>query len=517
MVRQPSERGGSTESVSAERAEAMNDWIDAESHVERAHEHYEHGRWEDAELELREALSLNPYRPEWHFNLGLTLEAAGRFEEAVKAFKDCHELDGEDPQVALAVGTNMLRSDDYRGSIAWLERAGKLDPANVLPMVMRIEAHTRLDEHDQAELMFYMSQQVDPSNAEAHAAMAESLLSRNLIDKAIWCLREAASNDPGLPGVHSKLARAYRATGRHERARQLFLRELRQDPGDIDTLLDLGELLMDMNRLSEAGEKFRRVLELEPDNTDAHFRLAEVADREGQRQTALEHFDVVLRLDPAFPGVRRRLAGMLLRSRGPGAPLRLRDRRGSIDEQVGSLLDEELAGVRRGLEGAEGSGESAPTRAEVIELSHVMLDAGRAMDGRWVLSKLIARAPSDAEAMHLYAVACFRAAGRARDEQARSLRAEGVEVCRNVLRLDPRFVPAMHNLSVACVHEGQTRRARYWVNQALRIASDDPALKRLRFRLRLAVLSDAASGIGWLARALNPLRPTRRVASGLTH
>src|SRR5262245_53815618 len=51
----------------------MNEWFDAEHHVERAHEHYEAGRWTEAETELRHALSLNPYRPDWHFNLGLTL------------------------------------------------------------------------------------------------------------------------------------------------------------------------------------------------------------------------------------------------------------------------------------------------------------------------------------------------------------------------------------------------------------------------------------------------------------
>ena len=72
----------------------MSDWTEAEKHVERAHEHYEAGRWNDAETELREALALNPYRAEWHFNLGLTLEAAGRFEDAIRAFRDAHELDG---------------------------------------------------------------------------------------------------------------------------------------------------------------------------------------------------------------------------------------------------------------------------------------------------------------------------------------------------------------------------------------------------------------------------------------
>ena len=39
-----------------------------------------------ADSTLREAISLNPYRPEWHFNLGLTLEAAGRNGDAATAW-----------------------------------------------------------------------------------------------------------------------------------------------------------------------------------------------------------------------------------------------------------------------------------------------------------------------------------------------------------------------------------------------------------------------------------------------
>lgn len=491
----------------------MNDWIDAESHVERAHEHYEHGRWEEAELELREALSLNPYRPEWHFNLGLTLEAAGRYEEAVKAFRDCHDLDSDDPQVALAVGVNLLRGNECRAAIGWLDKAHRLDGSNPTPLVMRIEAHTRLGEHDQAEVMFYLSQQIEPNNAEALSAMAESLLARTLIDKAIWCLREAASNDPNLPGVHSKLARAYRATGRHERARQLFLRELRQDPGDIDTLLDLGELLIDMNRLTESGEKFRRVLEIEPDNAEAHFRLAEIAEREHNPQSALEHFDVVLRLDPAFPGARRRLARMLLMNRRSATPVRLRDRRaaglgGGIREQVHELLDEELAQLSRRMD-AQSHTDDRPDRGEITELAQTLLDAHRPEDARRVLGTLIAANSHDVDALHLYAVACFKVAGSVSRQESRRMRAEGVEVSRSVLKLDPRFVPAMHNLAVAHVHEGQLRRARYWVAQGLRADPDDSALKRLRLRLRLGLFGGLVRATKWLIVSAYPLRPSR--------
>ena len=68
----------------------MSEWQEAEQHVERAHELYEAGRWEEAESELRHAIAMNPYQAEWQFNLGLTLDAAGRHKEAADVFREAY-------------------------------------------------------------------------------------------------------------------------------------------------------------------------------------------------------------------------------------------------------------------------------------------------------------------------------------------------------------------------------------------------------------------------------------------
>jgi tetratricopeptide (TPR) repeat protein len=444
----------------------MNEWFDAEHHVERAHEHYEAGRWQEAESELRRALALNPYRPDWHFNLGLTLEQVGRFEEAASCFKAAHELD-PDAQSANCVGLNFLRAEKVTEAVGWFEKAQRLSPEDSTSFVNRIEAYAQMGDHDQAEVMFYMAQQINPKDATAYAALADSLLDRGLHDKAVWCLREAAHLDPGLPRVHARLAQAYAATGRLERARQLYLRELRQDPGDIDTLLELGLLLVDMNRLGEAGEKFRRVLELEPDNATAHFHLADLATRLGQDAEALAQFDVVLRLDAEFVGARRCIARLLLR----------RD------------VGEDQAKAREMLAGELAMLQEQPDRfvpEDLDELGHLLLDARMPLEARKVLEDVVAKRPASAPSLHALAVACFQLGDRA----------AGLEHSREVLRLEPQHVSAMSNMAVASLHDKQWTRARYWVRQALRVEPDDVFLRRLRLRLRLHSVAEACAWVG---------------------
>lgn len=444
----------------------MNDWMDAEGHVERAHQFFEHGRWADAESALREALAINPDRAEWHFNLGLTLEAAGRFEDAAKALTDCHNIQQDDPQVLVLIGVNLLRGNKPREAVGFLEQVEKLDAHNVASFVNRVDAYQRLGDHEQAEVMFYMAQQCDPKNADAYVFLADSLLARNMHEKAVWCLREAANLDANLAGIHARLADAYAATGRLERARQLFLRELRNNPGDIPTLLDLGCLLVQMNRFAEAGEKFRRVLEMETDHPEAHFYLADLAERQGQTAAAMEQFVVVLRLAPQFAAARRRMAMLLLERKRAGDA-----------EAAKELLQQELDDFKQ-------NAERYPPE-ELSELGRTLLQGGLTREARRVLRRLADASPGDPTALHLYSVALYELGERE----------EGIQVCRRVLKLDPRFVPAMHNMAVACVMDRQWSKARYWVNQALLVDPDDSSLRHLRLKLRLHTVAEA---VGWV-------------------
>ncbi len=461
----------------------MNDWVDAEHHVERAHEHYDAGRWDEAENELRQALSLNPYQAEWYFNLGLTLEAAGRHDKAADAFENCYKLHAEhdkpDANSALLVGLNLIRADKPEASLRWFDTASKVEPMNINAFVHRIEALTVLERHADAEETFYLAQQIDPDHGELYAIMADSLLASGHNERAVWCLREAARLDPELPRVQSRLAKAYSVSGRLERARQLYLRELRVDPGDIDTLLDLGELLLDMHRYTDAGEKFRRVLELESDQPDAHFLLGELAEIEHRTTEALVHFDVVLRLDKSYPGVRRRLADVLLKRNREEDIHRIRD---LLAYEHRSLLNKSEIDDPKNTQ--QSSRQVIDAAEDLEDLGRLLLDTNMINESIRVYSEMIKLQRNNHRAHHGLSVALLEI-GRIED---------GIVAAKQTLEYQPRFIPAMHNLALAYMRQRQWIRARYWIRQASRVDSDDPTLRRLRLKLRFHTTLSVA---GW--------------------
>ena len=440
----------------------MTNWFDAEEHADRALDMYERGRWAEAEAELRKAIALNPDQPEWHFNLGLTLEASERDAEALNCYERAVDLMPGQIDPLLAAGIVANRVGKFERAIEWFERALQVDPQCELAYAHQIESSVRLGRHEEAEVTFYLAQQaLEERSAHCLAMIAESLVQRRRYDRAEWCLWQALRLDPSIPRLRARLGAVYAATERPRRALQMFLRDLRDDPGNIDTLLEYGEALIDVGRLPEAAEKFRRVLELEPANVDAHYRLGDIALESGRYEQAHLEFELVLKLDPQFPQIRAALAEALIR-------------RGRVDRARPYLREELdlLPDVERGDE------DLAPFGA-------LLLEAGMPAEAAGVFKQAIEASAESPDLLRKLALARFRAGDRE----------GGVKASRRVLRDDARCLVSMHNLALAALEQRRIRLAAGWIDRGLRIDRHDDGLRRLRMRLWLA----------WLGRILRRL------------
>jgi tetratricopeptide (TPR) repeat protein len=464
----------------------MSDWLDAESHADRALEMYERGRWAEAEAELRKAISLNPDHAEWHFNLGLTLEASGRDVEALGCYERAIDLmpDQVEPLVAAATIANRLNKPDK--ALAWLEAALRMDNRCEDAYAAKIESHLRRGEHDEAETTFYLAQQaLDEPSARCLAVMAESLIQRQVWERAQWCLKETLRLEPSMPRVRARLAGVLAAMGKPERALQLFLNELRDDPGNIDTLLDLGDLLLNLDRLPEAAEKLRRVLELEPANVDAHFRMGQIALAAKRFEQAHLEFELVLKLDPNYPEARVALGEALLNLG------RTDDARQHLLYEFDlfkAALAEDAALLAAGEPLSPPLPEELPAdaRAESNEqlfvkslsrLARLLLDSGEPARAATLYTAVLA-VQETPDILRQLALARFRSGDRS----------GGIAASRRVLRLEPGCVQSIHNMALAAFEQKQFNVAAEWVKRGLKLSRHDAELRRLRMHVWIAQL-----------------------------
>ena len=426
--------------------EPLNDWLDAETRVERAHDLYEEGRWAEAAAELQAAIAINPYNAAWHFNLALTFEVMEDYAQACKAYRSSLALSPNDVETLNCLGVSLTRLGQYSEALGSFEAISRLDAAHEPAYCNRIVTYCELGQHDKAEVMFYMAQQIKVDCPLCFYNMGNSLYARSDYRRAIYCWTRTLEIDPGHPYAHARIAEARWAEGDLAGAAEQFAAELDVSGGDPDIWVDYAELLSELEKYDQAEQCCRKALELEPDHTAANYCLGELALVRNRPAIAEQHFRHVLKAEQDYPGIHAKLAEALIR-------------RGRIQQAAKHLVTE----MRR----------SGDDPVMLQELGQLLLEAHLSRHANGVLRRLVDLSPDDPCAQHNLAVSFFR---MHRID-------EGIRHCRKALKLKPEYPLALYNLALAHIQKGQIQRARRYAAKALTLSPNDEHLRRLSERL----------------------------------
>ncbi len=433
----------------------MNDWLEAEQRVERAQQFSESEQWAEALAELEVAISINPTNAHWHAQRGFLLEELDRPAEAARAYGRSLKLDPGDRDVALALGMVLVRQGRFARAIRVFEELARRHPDFEPAYCHRIHAYAQLGRHEQAEEMFYLAQNLDDTCPHCFFHMGESLFARLQTERAIYCWERVLDLDPGFIGVNQRIGQACRANGQGDRARDYYLRELREDPGNTDLLFELADLAIESEQFANAAAKFEQIIELEPQHVEARFALGRLWLNRGDPARALACFETVERItngDPCLPEFEWRYGEALLRL-GRSA-----DARPYLEIAAASDPDNTMV---------------------MMLLGDALLIGDRPADAADCFRRLLAVDAGDPFAHHKLAV-CLARLGR--DEAA-------VHHCRKAIRGKPDFGAAMYDAALAHLRLGQWGQAKAMLRGARRADPDDPRVAQLlrhlwRYRLR---------------------------------
>ncbi len=427
----------------------MNDWLDAEQRVERAQELSESQRWEEAVGELDVALSINPGNAAWHAQRGILLEELNRSDEAMEAFEHALALEPGDRDVAVALGQGLARLGRYARSLEVFEELVRTHPDFEPAYCHRIHVYTELGQHDQAEEMFYLAQELDDACPSCFFHIGASLAARGRTQRAIYCYRRVLELEPNYVGVNRRIAQAYRAQGRRGQAREYFLRELRDDPGNTDLLYELAELMLEGGQVATAAAKLGQIIELEPENARARLALGRIWLNRGRAKQALECFETVESL--------------------VGNASDLPD----YDRLVGTALYR-LGRFDKAHERFLAVVERVPQDREALTLlGDCLLLMGKPAEAADWFRRVIAVDAHDPRCHHRLSLCLLRTG---RYEAA-------LEHCLDALRDKPGFGPAMHHAAIAYLRLGAWRDARSMLRRALHNDPTNPVLQRLSRRM----------------------------------
>ncbi len=437
----------------------MNDWFEAEQRVERAQQLSESQHWEEALAEIDVALSINPNNALWHAHRGGLLEELERWGEAADAYKASLDLEPGEADVTMAWGVALTQLGRFSAALEVFEELTKSHPDFEPGYCHRINIYTELGRHAQAEEMFYLAQELDDSCPHCFFSIGISLAARGQTDRAIYCWQRVLELEPDYVGVNRRIAQGYRSQGKTDQAREYFLCELRDDPGNTELLFELADLALESGDTATAAAKCAQILELDPSHIGSLFALGNIWLRRGHPGRALACFKRVEELtedDVPLPGFNRRVGETLI---ALGRFSEARDRLVKAADQ-----DPEGIEVR-------------------MMLGRCLLTMDKLDSASDAFRRVLALDAGNAPAHHLLAVCLLRSE---RPDSA-------LEHCLCALRFQPDHVAAMATAIRSYLELARWREARSMLRRASRIEPNHAELQRIGktlWRYRLAHLRD---------------------------
>ncbi len=433
----------------------MSDWFEAEQRAERAQKLCDSHRWAEALMEIDAAIGINANNATWQAQRGFVLEELGRWEEAADAYQNSLELEAADRDVMLALGSVLLRLERFTQALTIFDELAQAHPDCEPAYCHRIQAYAELGQHERAEEMFYLAQQINDDCPHCFYAIGISLAGRGQREKAIYCWKRVLDVEPDYYGVNLRIAEAYRADRDYEQAREYLLREVRGDPGNTDLLFDLAELTLESGQAATAAAKFAQIVELDPGHYESHFALGKIWLEMGQPEQAISSFEMVAKLassDPGLHGFHRTFGEALL--------------------ALGKFRE-----ARRRLRRATDENPTDP--AVAMLLGDCLLAEGKPATASDWFRRVLALDADNAYAYHKLGMCQFK---QGRHEA-------GLAQCLKAIEHKPDYVAAMHNAIVAQLYTAKWKQARALLRRALAIdPSHEPTCelrgKMWRYRLR---------------------------------
>ena len=216
-----------------------HEWEQAERLAEDAFDLYEKGQMQQAFEKLTQAVQKGPENAAWFFNMGLTLNGMDHYEQAITCYEKALDVLPDDAEIMNCLGVDYTRTAQYDLALATFERIELIDPLFEPAYCNRIITYTEMEQHDKAEQMFYLAQQIHSDCPLCFYNIGNSLFSRGVYDRATWCWEKTAALDSGHPQINFRLAQVYWVCGKGRQARQAFLKEICKTPADLEVLLEL--------------------------------------------------------------------------------------------------------------------------------------------------------------------------------------------------------------------------------------------------------------------------------------
>jgi uncharacterized protein (TIGR02466 family) len=231
------------------------------------------GRLDEAVSAYRRCLELQPAFAQAQVNLGSALEALGRQEDAADAYQAAIKIDPAMAGAHLSLGGVLEDQGRLDEAVTAYRTAVELQPSFAEAHYNLGGALRALGHLEDSVAAYGRAIALRPNLAQAHSNLGYVLQELGRIDEAIESCRRATGCDPNFPGAHSNLGDALREAGQLDAAVAAYEQAVQLQPDFTEAWTNLGAVYRGLGRFDEAVPAHRRAIALRPDFVEAYVNL----------------------------------------------------------------------------------------------------------------------------------------------------------------------------------------------------------------------------------------------------
>jgi len=326
--------------------------------MKRGDEYRDAGEFDEAIIEYRNALQVDPNHAAAHEGLAQSYLKTQKFKEGYWELSETIRLDPDNVEARLAYATLSLAGQRDDEVLEQAEAILAIDPDNAPANVLLGQAYAKLERWDEVEAPLTRAVEIEPDNGQYRAVLASFYVDRGRSEEAEAQLREGIARDPQST-LSTMLGRLLFDQKRFDDAEQAFQTALSQaqasaaeadegdEPGELAQAYqnlasfyfqreqedravatleegiakskkhkDLVTLLARYYRSKGDEDAANRVLEedaeSDPTNPSPFLRVSTVRGQKGDYEGALEYAEKAIAADPTHVPARLRKAEILV-------------------------------------------------------------------------------------------------------------------------------------------------------------------------------------------------------------
>lgn len=218
--------------------------------------------WRDSKTLWNRTLACTSPNAVAHNNLGIVLNDAGEFEQAVKHYREALVINPKFVPAYNNWGNLLFGRGQAVKAVEQYKKALAIDPYNAGTQNNWGTALARLGQAEQAFEHFREALVIDPKFADAHNNYGSVLAMRGQAEQAIEHFREALALEPSNAAFHINCGKALLELGQAEPAVEHFREASATNPSDALAHYHLGVGLVQVGQLEQAIDHFKKALDV---------------------------------------------------------------------------------------------------------------------------------------------------------------------------------------------------------------------------------------------------------------